>query len=203
MPRQKVSKVVVEIGVSGVDCQALFVDIPGFDVVPQCFEGATEVIVDVDVDFVLYERVSIDGVLYGDLEGAGEESGSVLPEFHLMFGDDNAGSNDCSCDDGQGGCWDFAFGGQIANPPGQREKDSDEWNVGVAVGHGLHANLHDSDCGNECPKKPEPADGEIRTRFPKTDDGMRGADEENGARDDCQQRPFARVRIKHAELGGP
>ena len=46
------------------------------------------------------------------------------------------------------------------------DEDSDDRQVGIAIGHGLDSDLDDADHGNQHAKKPKPTDQQIRSSPP-------------------------------------
>jgi len=69
--------------------------------------------------------------------------------------------------------------GQVGQTEGNHEEDSDQRNIGVTVGQGLLANLHESDDGNQSAEEPEPSHGQI-TPGAKDDDRGSDGDQDQG-----------------------
>ena len=62
---------------------------------------------------------------------------------------------------------------QVAQPPGDRDKEADLRQVGVAVGAGLSAHLHQPDDGHQHADVPQPADQQVSFSQAEPDRGQR------------------------------
>ena len=71
--------------------------------------------------------------------------------------------------DGEAVCF-----GPIRDEPRHHQKQANEWDIGVAICHGLRANLYQSNHGHEAAQKPEPSDGEIAAVASARDENERG-----------------------------
>jgi hypothetical protein len=87
--------------------------------------------------------------------------------------------------------------------PGENDEQSDEWDVGVAVGPGLLAHLHKSDYGDERAQIPEPSGYHVREP-PRGAQGSPGYGSQKQDRsEDLPGLPKALIGIEDGEIGRP
>ena len=92
---------------------------------------------------------------------------------------------------------------QISDAPGQHDENSDRGQVGVAVGHGLRAHLHQPDHRDERAQEPEPAHHQVRTPPGLHDNRKRDGREQRRCADPLPKWHMVWERVNDRQIGGP
>src|SRR5882672_3219261 len=93
---------------------------------------------------------------------------------------------------------------QFGNQPHYGDGDTDERQIGIAIGMSLPAHLHNSNYRDQHANKPKPAREQKWESFSVDDRDRRQRDQERSRTGDDQERKeFFRMRIKNGEIDGP
>src|SRR5579871_568570 len=108
--------------------------------------------------------VFCDEIIASDLEGMSPQVQAIAPVASLPVSN-NRQRHYATCGyDTFPPYWHAKVICDICESPHDQGDDTDQRNVGVAVGHRLVADLHQSDDGNQRSEKPEPACDRIAAR---------------------------------------
>lgn len=146
---------------------------------------------------------SVGGVaIRADFGGVAKEGNGIAPDGLLVPRANDAAEQD----DARGDAGEDAGGGsdeERGERRDERELKAEDGEVGVAVGHRLHADLQDADHGQKGDEEPKPAGGEPGTAgaLVPREESERG--EQGDGTENDEQRPGAGMRIENGEIGGP
>ena len=94
-------------------------------------------------------------------------------------------------------------GAKIGHRPGEQQVKADLGQIGVTVGPGQLAGLHEADDRDEHAQIPQPADEEPRPSFPQGIGGGRNGEEQDEREGGFPQRQgVSGMRIKDGKAGG-
>ena len=91
---------------------------------------------------------------------------------------------------------------KFGDTPCRHDEQADGGNISVAVGHGLIADLHQSDDWDQSACEPQPANRKEGEFFCLRKSGKSQCGQEQDGPQDLWERPQSRVRIKDARLSG-
>jgi len=92
---------------------------------------------------------------------------------------------------------------RLVNAPDHYDENAHHWQVGVAIGQGLLAHLHQPNHRHQHAQKPEPAGHPKRMPPPLPKHQSRHARQQNQSQQNQPQRPMPRMRIRRRQVQRP
>ena len=132
-------------------------------------------------------------VFAGDLERVRRHAPAVAPGIDLKGARDGQHHQRGRGHAAQGDARAAPRPHEVQSAPRHRDRETDERQIGVAVGHALRAHLHEPNHRNEHAQEPEPSHQQKRSAAPE-DEGACREDREDCGRREC---PIQRDLPKH------